>query len=301
MEKELTLGKQRLKLTSLEKMLFPQDKISKEQVIDYYLKISHYLLRYIKNRPLTLQRFPKGIQQPGFIQKHGTEMPQWIKRVTLPTKTSSMEYLIATKKSDIGFLANLNTISFHVAFSTIARIDVPDILIWDLDSNDANFKKVIKVAFIVKELADKLKLITFIKTTGSKGLHIYAPLKKRFNFEFVHDFAKKFAFYLADRYPTDITINQSIAEREGRILIDYARNSYGQTAIAPYSLRALETAPIATPIEWEELGTVVKASNQFNLGNIQERLKEKGDVWDKQLKFNDLAKPMQILKALIGS
>lgn len=283
---ELTVNNIHLNFTHLDKLLFLNPNINKGEVIEYYLKISQYFLRYVKKRPLTLQRFPKGIQLPGFIQKHADFFPEWLERVELPTKTEPMFYVLANKKADLGYLVNLNTIAFHSTFSTIDKIDYPDTLIWDLDPSDGDFDKVIAVAFKIKAFADEHHIKLLLKTTGSKGLHIYAPLNKRLNFETIHLFSKNIANFLADRFPKEITTEQLKANRKGRVLIDYARNSYGQTAVSPYSLRALPEAPIATPIKWEELGTAVLDSKQFNLNNIFDRINTVGDIWNTKLMKN---------------
>jgi bifunctional non-homologous end joining protein LigD len=192
-----------------------------------------------------------------------------------------MFYVVASKKADLGYLVNLNTITFHSAFSTIDKIDCPDLLIWDLDPSDSDFNKVIDVAFKIKEFADNHHIKLLLKTTGSKGLHIYAPLNKQLRFDEVHLFSKIIANQLAAQFPKQITTAQQKVNRQGRVLIDYVRNSYGQTAVSPYSLRALPNAPIATPIQWEELGATVLSSQQFNLSNIFERIKKEGDIWNK--------------------
>ena len=172
MKSELIINNIHLNFTHSDKLLFPEQGITKGEVIEYYLKISPYFLRYVKKRPLTLQRFPQGIQAPGFIQKHADFFPEWIERVELPTKTAPMFYVIAYKKADLGYFANLNTLTFHSAFSTIDKIDFPDMLIWDLDPSDGKFNRVIEAAFKIKEFADIHHIKLLLKTTGSKGVHI---------------------------------------------------------------------------------------------------------------------------------
>lgn len=281
MKSELTINKRKLVFTSLNKLLFPADGIIKAEVVEYYLNISPYFLKYTKNRPLTLQRFPKNIESVGFIQKHADFLPEWIKRIELPTQSNPILYVVASKKADLGYLANLNTIAFHAALSTVNKIDYPDMLIWDLDPSDGSFEKVIKVAFKLKKFADEHNIKLLVKTTGSEGLHLHAPLDKQLSFDKIHAFSKSVANLLAKQFPKEITTAQHKEKREGKVFIDYMRNSYGQTAVSPYSLRPLPGAPIASPIQWEELGRTVLSSKQFNISNIFERLKEKGDVWAK--------------------
>lgn len=270
------------RFTHVDKILFPQEGITKAEVIDYYLSISPLFLKYAKKHPLTLQRYPQGIEKPGFFQKHADAIPDWIERVKIKTKNEFILFVLANKRADMGYLANLNTIVFHSALFSIKKLQYPDTLIWDLDPTDNDFDKVIDLAFKMKQLLDELGIHTRLKTTGSKGLHIHVPLNQRLSFEHAHAFAKNIAQLFAKRYPNIATIEPLKTNRKGRILIDYYRNSCSQTAVAAYSLRALSGAPIATPIAWDELGKTVISSQQFTIYNIASRIKKKGDIWTKE-------------------
>lgn len=267
--------------THREKLLYPKDKITKGDVIDYYLAISPLFLKYVKGHPLTLQRWPQGIQKTGFFQKHAETIPDWIDRVTIPSKSKedAVTYVLANKKNDLGYLANLNTLVFHQSLFTIKKLNYPAMLIWDLDPSDGSFEKVIDAAFKLKAFIDELGIQTYLKTTGSRGLHIQVPLNQRQPFETVHRFAKQVADILAERYPKVLTVEPFKKDRKKRVLIDHHRNHYSQTAVAAYSLRARPGAPLATPITWAELGKNVLASDQFTLRNIHTRLQKKGDIW----------------------
>jgi bifunctional non-homologous end joining protein LigD len=268
--------------THVDKLLFPKDHITKGEVIQYYLRISPLFLKYAKKHPLTLQRYPQGILKPGFFQKHADAIPNWIDKATIHTKNSTALFVLANKKADLGYLANLNTIVFHSALFSVVKPTHPDVLIWDLDPSIDDFEQVIEVAFKLKSFISDLGIQSQIKTTGSKGLHIQVPLNQRITFEKAHDFAKSVAQVLAERYPKLITLEPLKKNRKGRVLIDHNRNFYSQTAVAAYSLRALPSAPVATPILWKELGKTVLSSRQFTLHNIEARIKKVGDVWTKE-------------------
>ena len=269
--------------THLEKYLYPINKITKHDVINYYLTISPLFLKYVKGHPLTLQRYPQGIQKSGFFQKHADTIPDWIERVIILSKSKEepVMYVLANKRNDLGYLANLNTLVIHSALFTIKKLNYPDVLIWDLDPSDGQFDKVIEVAFKLNAFLADLNLRTRLKTTGSKGLHIHIPLNQRLPFEETHRFAKFVAELLAERYPKLITVAPFKKDRKGRVFIDHNRNFYSQTAVAAYSLRARPGAPIATPITWDELGKTVFSAEQFTLNNIQKRIDQLGDIWQK--------------------
>jgi len=267
--------------THLDKLLYPKDKITKGQVVDYYMAMSGLFIKYAKGHPLTLQRYPQGIQKLGFFQKHADTIPDWIERVVIPSKSKEepVMYVLANKKNDLGYLANLNTLVFHSALFTTQKLNFPDVLIWDLDPSDGSFEKVIEVAFKLKAFIDDIGLASRLKTTGSKGVHIQVPLNQRLPFEEVHAFAKSVADILAERYPKLITVEPFKKDRKNRVLIDHNRNFYSQTAVAAYSLRARPGAPIATPIGWAELGKTVLSADQFRLTNIDDRIRVVGDIW----------------------
>jgi len=275
--------------THTDKLLFPKEGITKAEVIDYYLSISPLFLKYAKKHPLTLQRYPQGIAKPGFFQKHADAIPDWIERVKIQTKTDTILFVLANKLADLGYLANLNTIVFHSALFSVKKLHYPDTLIWDLDPAAHDFEPVIDLAFKMKQLLDELGIHTRLKTTGSKGLHIHVPLNQRLHFKQAHDFAKNIAQLFAKQYPKMATVEPLKKNRKGRILIDYNRNFYSQTAVAAYSLRALPGAPIATPISWAELGKTVTSPQQFTIHNIAARIQKKGDIWQKEnIKNNNI-------------
>jgi len=268
--------------THVNKVMYPKGRITKGDVIEYYVKISPLFLKYAKFHPLTLQRYPQGILKPGFFQKHADAIPDWIDRVKIKMKTTPVTFVLANKKADLAYLANLNTLVFHSALFSVKKQKYPDMLIWDLDPSVDDFDMVIDVAFKLKAFLEELGIQSLIKTTGSKGVHIQVPLNQRLTFPVVHDFSESVAQVLAERHPKLITLEPYKKNRKGRVLIDYKRNFFSQTAVTAYSLRAIPGAPIATPILWKELGRTVTFAQQFNIGNIDARIKKVGDIWLKE-------------------
>lgn len=279
-EKTVKIGGHEIELSNLDKVLFPKSGITKGDLISYYEKMSSIILPYYENRPLTMLRCPDGIQHQQFIQKEAPAyFPKWIERYKLVKKESHNTHALVNHKATLVYIANQACITFHLGLSKIDKIDYPSYLIFDLDPSTEDLSLLKRVVGRVKDLIDSLDLRSFLQTTGSHGFHVYVPLKRELTFTKVHHFAKEFATFLAQAYPEEITIEQSKVKRGKRVLIDYARNSFGLNIVAPYSVRAIENAPIATPLEWEELNDKELHPQSYNLKNIFKRLSQKEDPW----------------------
>ncbi len=260
-------------ITNKEKILFPKSKITKEEYVLYYKKIAKKILPFIKDRPLTLKRFPNGIQGEKFFQKKVMDYyPKWIKTISVKREGKTpIKMPVITNLDSLLYIAN-QVGELHPWLSKIDKLDYPDRLIFDLDPEKNSFYKVIDAAKDLKKLLDTLKLPSFLMTTGSKGIHVIVPIKREKTFDEVRAFAKKVATYLATLYPTKYTIETRKAKRKKRVFIDYLRNSFAQTAVSAYSIRAIESAPIATPITYQELNNNLNAQT-FNVRNIFKRSK----------------------------
>ncbi|MFT7250841.1 MAG: bifunctional non-homologous end joining protein LigD [Flavobacterium sp.] len=276
-------------ITNTEKVLFPNSGITKKDVILYYEKIADYMLPYMKNRPLTLQRFPKGINEIGFFQKNASDyFPEWILTKQVKKEGGWVNQVICNDKETLLYLVNQYVITFHLSLSRIDTIKYPDRLIFDLDPPEGNFKLAKDAANILRNfLEDDLELKTFLMTTGSKGLHVVVPLKRHEDFNEVHEFTKQIANYIANKYPNNYTTAIRKNQRKGRLYIDFLRNSYAQTSVAPYSLRAIENTPVATPLYWNELDDIKLNSQFFTINSIFKRLENISNPW---FDFNDSAK-----------
>ena len=273
-------GRYSVETSNEEKVLFADSGLSKGALIDYYESVSEHFLRHAANRPLTMQRFPDGIDEDGFFQKQiGNYFPDWIHRVRIDTEQGAQEQVVCNNKATLAYLTNQACVTSHLFLSRIDRLRVPDRLIFDLDPSNDDFESVRRAARRCRALLEEIDLIAFVKTTGSRGLHVVVPLRRDQGFDDVRAFAQDLAALLAHRYPRELTIEQRKSKRHGRLFLDVGRNAFGQTAVAPYSVRALPGAPVATPVGWDELDDGSLHSRSFHVGNLRRRLEQCGDVW----------------------
>jgi len=264
-----------------DKILFPEEDISKGELLDYYESVAGVILPHLRNRPLTLQRFPDGIQEKGFYQKAVPDyFPQWLSRAEIPLeKGESQEQVIVDKEATLVYLANLATITPHVWLSRADDLKTPDRLVFDLDPANEDFGPVREAALALRELLDEVGLHPFFMVTGGSGGHVWAPLIKDNTFDQTRELARLMAEYLADRRPQTFTTEVRKKERAGRLYLDVSRNAYGQTAVAPYAVRAKPGAPVATPLDWEELKRGDVDARSYHLRSIPRRLGQKEDPW----------------------
>lgn len=299
----MKLGKVRLLRSKKDKILFPSSKITKKDIVLYYESIADHMLPYLKDRPLTMQRFPNGITKEGFFQKNASDyFPSWIETVKVKKVGGWVNHVICNTKETLLYLANQYVLTFHVALSKITAIDHPDKLIFDLDPPKDNFNLAIKAARSLKLfLENELDLKTFVMTSGSSGLHVVVPLLAKEDFKEVHKFARLVSEYIANRNPDEFTTLIRKDQRKGRLYIDYLRNSYAQISVCPYSLRAKENAPVATPLNWTELNNATLTSQSYTIRNIFKRLEQTENPW---ANFDQDAKNILVsinkLQALIG-
>lgn len=298
-------GTYEIEITNRDKMYFPEKDITKGDLIEYYDKVSGFLLPFMKNRPLTLSRFPDGIQGDGFYQKEvGDHYPEWIESVDVEKKEGGfIRQVVCNDKQTLIYLVNQGTLSFHPWLSTTSDLDKPTKLVFDLDPPKGNFEQVMKGAKALRKLLEnKLDLNTFVMTTGSEGLHVVCPIRPEKPFDEVRAFAKGVGQYLEQENPEDYTVAMRKNKREERLFIDYMRNAYGQTSIPPYSVRALEGAPIATPLNWEELNKEGLTSQSYHIKNIFRRLSQKDDIWEHfRQKAKTLDDSMKKLEQLLNN
>lgn len=270
-----------MELTHLEKILFPKIKATKEQVIDYYTQVAPLMLPHLRGRPLILQRYPNGVAKEGFFEQNPFDwFPDWVRTIQVERgKGKPNQAMTCHSLKSLLFYANIDAIAFHTWLSTEKKLNCPDKLILDLDPSSSDFKPVIQVARVTREIFQELGFDPFLMTTGGKGVHLVLPLRADLEFEQVRDCAKAIATQVCERLPDLATMELRKNKRGGKVFVDALRNAYGHSAIAPYSLRAHPTAPTATPIFWEELGKLRNGSATFNLSNLPKRLKQKEDPW----------------------
>lgn len=269
-----------VKITRPEKVLFPEDGITKGDLIRYYQRIGPRMLPYLKGRPLALQRYPDGIAGPSFFQKAAAPYyPEWIETATVKKVGGTVKHVVCNDVATLVYLANQACITLHPWLSRADRPDYPDQMIFDLDPSSDDFRSVIDAAHVLKEILDELKLPAYLKTTGSRGLHIAVPLDGKQNFESVRTFARNVAEVVVARDPARYTLEQYKNKRGGRIFVDVNRNAYAQTAVAVYSVRARNGAPVSTPLGWAELRKRNLRPDAITIKNVFERLDQIQDPW----------------------
>ena len=275
-------GRYRVELSNTGKLLFPGSGISKGGLIDYYRDITTVMLPHLRDRPLTLQRFPDGIRKPGFYQQQrGDYFPDWIRTRSRPRADDgdAVQHVLCNNQATLVYLANQAAITLHGWPARTPRITCPDRLIFDLDPVNDDFAAVCRAARQVVELMQSLDMNPFVMTTGSRGLHVVAPLRADSSFDTVRELAQDMAAVLARRHTATLTVEQRKQQRHGRVYLDVMRNAYGQTAVMPYSVRALPGAPVATPLDIDELGNRSLGPQRWHLKNILRRLGRKDDPW----------------------
>jgi bifunctional non-homologous end joining protein LigD len=280
-ENIIKMGRYSIELSNLDKKMYPKSGITKQDVIEYYKEIAPYMLPHIQQRPLVMHRFPDGIEGENFYQKAVPDyFPDWIRRTKITLREGGSEYLMVVEKSaDLVYLANQACLVPHVWLSREAKVENPDKLVFDLDPSRDDFGEVKFAALKLKYILEDKCLISYVMTTGSKGLHVTVPIKPEYSFDRVREYAEELARKLSKDYPDRLTTEPRKVKREGRLLLDYMRNSFGQTSVVPYALRALPGAPVAVPLDWKELKRSQLNPRTYNLNNIFRRLSQKEDPW----------------------
>jgi len=267
-------------VTRPEKVLFPEDALTKQQLIDYYRRVAPLMLPYLRDRPLVMQRFPDGISGQGFYQKAvAAYYPKWIERVSVKKAGGTVQHAVCNNMETLIYLANQAAIAFHIWLSRVDKIRFPDMMAFDLDPSGDDFSLVVQTARSLKQLLDELSLPAYLKTTGSRGLHVVVPLDAKHDFDEVRQFSRAVAETLIANDPDRLTLEQSKSKRGGRLLLDVNRNAYAQTFVAPYSIRARAGAPISMPLGWTALSNKRLRPDGFTVHNAFEHIKKDADPW----------------------
>jgi bifunctional non-homologous end joining protein LigD len=277
----LRVGGRTVQVSSVGKPFFPDAGLVKGDLLAYYRDVAEVMLPYVRGRPLNLQRFPDGVARKGFWQQGASgHFPDWVRTVTVERRGrgGTVDHVVCDDAATIVYLANLATVTFHAWTSTVDHLAQPDLVVLDLDPDPGQGLDVVRAAArAVRAACQELGLTPFVQTSGSKGYHVVAPLAPGPDGEAVHDFAAELAALVAARDPDRLTVEWRKAKRQGRLLLDTARNGYAQTIVAPYSVRPRPEAPVATPIDWSELGRVEPRS--YTVANLRRRLGRKPDPW----------------------
>ena len=267
-------------ITHAEKVLFPEDGITKGELAAYYETMAPVILPHVRGRPLTMERYPAGIGVKGFWQKDVSKgFPSWLERVEVPKKDGVVHYPVITDAQSLMWVTNQNTITHHVWTSRLPRLNYPDLCVFDLDPSKDDVPAVRAAAIGLRDLLAELGLPSWIKTSGSKGFHIVVPLDGKTSMGHVAHFANSVGSLYVKLAPDRFTQEFSKKDRKGRIYIDTGRNGYGATFAAVYTVRAKRGAPVSAPCTWEEVESGHAAPDTFTLRNMPERIARVGDLW----------------------
>ncbi len=280
-DQDIEVSGHRVALSNLDKELFAGDGISKREVVEHYRTVAGAMLPHLAGRPLTLRRFPDGIDAGGFFQKEASgSFPDWVRTAEVPLRHGggTVRHVVCEDEATLLFLANQATIEYHVWPSTTRSLDRPDRLVVDIDPpGDTDVATLRAIARDLRDLLDTIGLTPHVQATGGRGFHVVAPLDGGEDYRFVRDLAADLADHLAAVHPRRLTTAQRKQRRSNRVFLDVNRNAYGQTFVAPYSLRARPGAPAATPLEWSELGR--STPNGYGPDRMRRRLAHKSDPW----------------------
>jgi bifunctional non-homologous end joining protein LigD len=276
------MGDREIAVTHPERVVFPDDGITKGELVEYYLTVAGAMLPLVAGRPVTLQRFPDGLRRPGFYQKQvGAHFPDWIERVTVPKagRGGTVTHMVCRHPEDLAWMANHGSITPHVWLSRVGSLERPDLLVLDLDPATPDLSAVLGAAKRLHALLDELELPSYVKTTGSRGLHVAVPLDREVTTAQAEALAYDLARALAERDPERLTTEWLLEDRGGRLLIDTAGNRWAQMIAAPYAVRALPGAPVSTPLAWGELEEPGFNPRDHNLRTVPGRLASTAGLW----------------------
>jgi bifunctional non-homologous end joining protein LigD len=287
-------------ITHPEKVLFPADGITKGDLAAYYEAVAPVMIPHIKNRPVTMERFPAGIGKKGFIQKDVSKgFPDWLERVEVPKKDGVVHHPLVTDTRSLLWLANQNSITPHVWVSRAPDLYHPDICVFDLDPSVDDDEGLRAAALALRDVLEELGLPSWVKTSGSKGYHIAVPLDARTETGDVAGFAHAVGTLLVVRHPKTLTQEFHKKDRGRRILVDTGRNGYSATFAAAYAVRARPGAPVSAPCTWEEIEHGTVQPKTFTLRNMEERIEQVGDLWsDMRRRKRSLNAPLERLRRI---
>jgi bifunctional non-homologous end joining protein LigD len=276
----IRVGRLAVEITRPRKVLFPADGITKRDLVDYYRRIGPWMLPHLRDRPLAMERYPDGIAGPSFFQKEvPSYYPNWIERVTVEKAGGTITHVVCNNEATLVYLANQACITPHIWLSRVEKPRCPDQMVFDLDPSAENFEPVRAAAQSFGKLLDKLDLPAYVKTTGSRGLHVAVPLDRTEDFDSVRAFARRLAEIVVNGDREHRTLEQRKDRRLGRVFVDTNRNAYAQTVAPAFAVRARPGAPVSLPLNWSELNRKDLRPNGVTIRTVFERLEKAGDPW----------------------
>ena len=276
---QIRVGRHSVPLSSPDKVLFPDDGITKRDLFDHYVAVGPAMLPHVRGRPITMERYPDGIRGERFFQKEAwRHTPEWIDTAVLAKEKGTVRHVVVNDVATLAYMAQQNTITPHVWLAMAERPHEPDQVVFDLDPPGDGFRVVRETALRLRALLEELGLVAFAKTTGSKGLHVVVPISRGHSTDDASSFADRAGSELVRRDPERLTMEGRIAERRGRLFVDTWRNGYAQMVVAPYAIRARPGAPVATPLDWTEVEDPSLTPRTFDIRTIRRRLDD-DDPW----------------------
>lgn len=278
----MKIGKHDIDISNRDKVFFPKRGLTKGDLIDYYGQVAEIMIPHMKHYGVSMHRFPDGVEGESFFNKNTLDyFPGWIHTVKIPKREGgSFDAPIVDRKATLVYLANQAVLTPHLYLSRVDDLEHPDKMIYDLDPPEGtdDFAAVRKATLHIRDILNELDLQAWVQTTGSKGYHVVVPLDRKSDFDEVRVFAADAARVLIRRHGERYTLEQRKNKRKGRIFLDTLRNAYGATAVAPYAVRAKREAPVATPLDWEEVENGA-SPRDWTMESIPKRLGHKGDPW----------------------
>ncbi|HEX7419448.1 MAG TPA: DNA ligase D [Thermoanaerobaculia bacterium] len=274
--------KTRVALSNPDRVLYPKDKITKQDLADYYDAVAEPMLRALKDRPLSLEHWNQGIQKPSWYQQGVKDGPDWLTLVETPTRTTahkSVSHLVVDSRDALRWLAQMSVLTIHMWHSRAQSLEEPDWIVFDLDpAKGKGIEQAIEAALIMRKVLESISLPSVPKTSGKRGIHVFVPLAAGYSNEAAHDFACSVAAAVTAKVP-DMTVERSLSQRRGRLYLDCEQNAYGKTIVAPYSPRGIDGAPVSAPLKWSEI-TKKLDPLKFNVRTMPKRLDKVGDLWE---------------------
>lgn len=280
-------------VSNLDKVLFPRDGYTKGDLITYYQTVAPWLLSHLRDNPLTLQRYPDGVDAQSFFEKHLPRgLPEWVPRVEITSpegQRAKTMYMLCNDEPTLVYVANLAAIVLHVWTSRVSTLEEPEFVFFDLDPGErCSMKTLAKTAIGMRDMLRDVGLVTLVKSSGGTGLHVVVPLAPGYDYDAAKLFAQAAAVQLASRMPDHATLDRALKTRDPALVyLDYLQVGRGKTIVSPYSLRARDGAPGSTPLDWSEVETLARKRSgspaelfaYFNIRSIPKRLHELGDLW----------------------
>lgn len=277
------MKKGKVELTNTGKLYWPDEGITKGELLAYYESMHKFILPYLRKRPMSLKRNPNGVNDQGFYHKDAGDIaPDWMETADIHAESTNkiISYLVCNDLNSLLFIANLGCIEMNPWNSTVTRLDKPDYMVMDIDPSEKNsFEEVVDTALVIRDVCERAGISTYCKTSGASGLHVYIPCNKKYDYDTVRDLARIIATLVQEQLPGTTTLERSLSKRKkNQIYVDFLQNSRGQTLASAYSARPRPGATVSTPLEWKEVKHGLHPS-MFTIKNIRKRVEKKGDLF----------------------